>query len=166
MHAKHPRFPISLFWRTALAAIIIGLIYSVPAAAQGAGYWHVSGNRILDANGQPVRISGINWYGFETTDEVVHGLWAQDYKAILNTIQANGYNVVRIPFSNQMVEDGIVPTDISYSASGGPINTDLQGLNSLQILDRLIDAAGALGLHVILDNHRSEAGNSAEANGL
>ena len=41
----------------------------VPAAAAsgvGAGYWHTSGNQILDSNGNPVRIAGINWYGFET----------------------------------------------------------------------------------------------------
>ena len=51
--------------------------------AQGAGYWHTSGAQILDANGTAVRIAGINWYGFETTDLVVHGLNAQDYKTIL-----------------------------------------------------------------------------------
>jgi len=39
-------------------------------------------------------------------------------------------------------------------------------LNSLQILDKIVSDAGSLGLKVILDNHRSEAGNSAEASGL
>jgi endoglucanase len=138
---------------------------TIPAFAQ-AGYWHTSGSQILDANGQAVRIAGINWYGFETTDEVVHGLWAQDYHTILSAIKNNGYNVVRLPFSNQMVETPIIPSNISYSGSNGPINTDLQGLNSLQIMDKVLAYAGQLGLHVILDNHRSEAGNSAEGNGL
>lgn len=133
---------------------------------QGTGYWHTSGNQILDSNNHVVRITGINWYGFETTDEVVHGLWAQDYKAILNAIHSNGYNTVRIPFSNQMVESPIAPSNISYNNSSGAINTDLKGLNSLQILDKVISYAGQIGLRVILDNHRSEAGNSAEANGL
>ena len=133
--------------------------------AQGTGYWHTSGNRILDSNGQAVRIAGINWYGFETTDEVAHGLWAQDYKSILNAIKSNGYNVIRIPFSNQMVESPIIPSDISYNNSG-PINTDLHNLNSLEILDQIVAYAGQIGLRIILDNHRSEAGNSAEANGL
>ena len=41
-----------------------------------------------------------------------------------------------------------------------------EGLNSLQILDKIIDYAGQDGLKVILDNHRSEAGKSAEQNGL
>jgi endoglucanase len=58
-----------------------------PAAAQGAGYWHTSGNQILDSNNQPVRIAGLNWYGFETTDELIHGLWAQDYHTIINELK-------------------------------------------------------------------------------
>ena len=130
------------------------------------GYWHTSGSQILDSSGKVVRIAGVNWYGFETTDEVVHGLWAQDYKYILNAIKNNGYNVIRLPFSNQMVETPIIPTNISYQNGSGPINTDLKGLNSLQIMDKVVAYAGQVGLHIILDNHRSEAGNSAEANGL
>lgn len=130
------------------------------------GYWHTSGSQILDSTGKAVRIAGVNWYGFETTDEVAHGLWAQDYHYILNAIKSNGYNVVRLPLSDQMVESPIVPNNISYNNSSGPINTDLKGLNSLQVLDKIVAYAGQIGVHIILDNHRSEAGNSAEANGL
>jgi aryl-phospho-beta-D-glucosidase BglC (GH1 family) len=68
-----------------------------------------------------------------------------------------GYNTIRIPFSDQMVEGTKVPNQISFYGSTGPINTDLQGLTSMQILDKIIDYAGSLGLKVILDNHRSEA---------
>jgi endoglucanase len=136
------------------------------ALAQGAGYWHTSGNQIIDSSGQVVRIAGVNWYGFETKDQVVHGLWARDYHKILDAIRNNGYNAIRLPYSNQMVESPSIPSNISYSNSSGAINTDLKGLNALQVMDKIIGAAGALGLRVILDNHRSEAGNSAEANGL
>src|SRR5215472_5532906 len=136
------------------------------ASAQGAGSWHTNGNQILDANNQRVRIAGINWYGFETTDEVVHGLWAQDYHAILNAIKSNGYNTIRLPYSNQMVETPVVPSNISFANGSGPINSDLKGLNSLAVMDKIITAAGNDGLRVLLVNHRSEAGNSAEANGL
>ena len=144
--------------------LLVGL--STNSAYAQTGYWHTSGNQILDANNKVVRIAGINWYGFETTDEVVHGLWAQDYHYILDAIHSNGYNVVRVPMSNQMVETPIIPTNISYQNGSGPINTDLKGLNSLQILDKVVAYAGQIGLHIILDNHRSEAGNSAEGNGL
>ncbi len=115
---------------------------------------------------RPVRIEGINWYGFETARAVPGGLTVQDYRKILQTIKANGYNTVRIPLSNEMVEMPKVPTSISFVNKQGPINTDLKGLNSLEILDRIVDYAGTLGLKVILDNHRSEAGDSAEGSGL
>ena len=146
---------------------ILLFITSLPYAfSQGAGYWHTAGNQILDSNNQSVRIAGVNWYGFETTDEIAHGLWAQDYHTVLSEIKSNGYNVIRIPFSNQMVETPSVPTNYTQNVNGQPANTDLVGLNALQVLDKIVTAAGADGLRVILDNHRSEAGNSNEANGL
>ena len=153
----------------AVGAFALALTGATPASAAstvGAGFWHTSGSKILDANNNPVKIAGINWYGFETTDEVVHGLWGQDYHAIVDDIKNLGYNTIRIPFSNQMVESPIVPAGISFYNSTGPINLDLKGLNSLQILQQIVSYAGQDGLKVILDNHRSDAGNSAEANGL
>jgi endoglucanase len=111
-------------------------------------------------------MTGVNWYGFETTDHLAHGLWAQDYKSILNTIQALGYNVIRIPFSNEMVEENPVPTNFTTSVSGTAANAALVGQTALDDLDTLVAYAGSIGLRVILDNHRSEAGNSNEATGL
>jgi endoglucanase len=135
-------------------------------AVQGVGYWHTSGNQILDANNAIVRMSGVNWYGFETPDHLVHGLWAQDYQNVLNTIKTLGFNVIRIPFSNEMVEQNPVPTNFTTSAGGKAANTALVGQTALQDLDTIVSYAGSIGLRVILDNHRSEAGNSNEASGL
>lgn len=147
-------------------AIALAVAIGAPmAAAQGAGYWHTSGNQILDSNNQPVRIAAVNWYGFETPDGIAHGLWAQDYHFILNAIKNNGYNTIRLPFSNQMVRSPIIPKNFTQFNTG-PVNTDLVGLNSLQIMDKIISAAGAIGLRVILDCHRAAAGVSAPENGL
>ena len=66
-----------------LAALLLAFIAS-SASAQGSGYWHTSGNKILDSSGTEVRIAGINWYGAETPDYLPHGLWAQDYHTVLN----------------------------------------------------------------------------------
>jgi endoglucanase len=136
------------------------------AWAQGAGYWHTSGNKIVDSNGSEVRLAGVNWYGFETPDYLAHGLWAQDYHTVLNTIKSLGYNVIRIPFSNQMVESNPVPTNFTTFANGGPVNQALDGQTALTDLDTIVSYAGSIGLRVILDNHRSEAGETNEANGL
>ncbi len=146
--------------------LVVPMLWACSASAQGTGYWHTSGSSVVDANGETVRIAGVNWYGFETTDYLAHGLWAQDYKTVLNTIKSLGFNVVRIPFSNQMVESNPVPGNFTTSVNGQPANAALIGQTALADLDTIISYAGSIGLRVILDNHRSEAGNSNEANGL
>lgn len=131
----------------------------VRAADAGAGYWHTSGRQILDAAGQPVRIAGINWFGFETANYVVHGLWSRDYKSMIDQMKSLGYNTIRMPYSDDIFKSSTVPNSIDFSSGK---NADLQGLNSLQIMDRLVAYAGQSGLKVILDRHRPDAaGQSA-----
>jgi hypothetical protein len=86
-----------------------GRVTGIPAAT-----------RFSTPSGTEVRMAGINWYGAETPDYLVHGLWAQDYHTVLNTIKSLGYNVIRIPFSNQMVESNPVPTNYTTYANGAP----------------------------------------------
>jgi aryl-phospho-beta-D-glucosidase BglC (GH1 family) len=121
---------------------------------------HADSTQIVDARGTPVRLAALNWYGAESPDYVVGGLDYRSYQKILQTISDLGYNTIRLPFSNQLVEQNPVVT-----AHLGA-NPQLQGLHALDILDTIVNYAGALGMYVILDNHRSEAGWSSEANGL
>ncbi|HTV73323.1 MAG TPA: cellulase family glycosylhydrolase, partial [Candidatus Acidoferrales bacterium] len=46
------------------------------------------------------------------------------------------------------------------------MNPGLVGEPALTIMDAIVSYAGSIGLRIILDNHRSEAGNSNEASGL
>jgi endoglucanase len=132
----------------------------------GDGFWHTKGAQLLDSSNHPVRIAAVNWYGFETESAAPGGLQQQDYKTIIATIRRSGYNTIRLPFSNQMVETPSISTAIAFNNHEGPINSDLKGLNSLQVLDKIIAYAGAQGLKIILDNHRSEAGAGAGLSGL
>lgn len=131
---------------------------TVRAADAGAGYWHTSGRQILDASGQPVRIAGINWFGFETGNHVVHGLWSRDYKSMIDQMRSLGYNTIRIPFSDDILKPGTVPNSIDFSSGK---NADLQGLDSLGVLDRIVSYAGQDGLKVILDRHRPDSGGQS-----
>lgn len=124
------------------------------------GFWHTSGNQILTVDNKPIRIADINWYGLETSEAVLGGLDSQDYKVILRSVRANGYNTLRIPFANAIVESPVIPENVRFASPNGSINTDLRNQTSLQILDHVIESAGTLGLKVILDNHRSDAGSS------
>jgi endoglucanase len=126
-----------------------------PAAADaaGAGYWHTSGRQILDSADQPVRIAGINWFGFETSNEVVHGLWSRDYKSMMNQMKSLGYNTIRLPYSDDIFKPGATANSITFYN----MNQDLQGLSPLQIMDKIVDYAGSIGLRVILDRHRPDS---------
>ena len=121
------------------------------------------------------RLTGINWFGFETSSYVVHGLWTRDYKSMLDQINELGFNVIRIPWSNEML--GKIPngiqinpygTDAYYQQIGQTnsveMNIDLDGLTSIEVLHKIIDYANTLGLYIILDNHsRSADGYMNEA---
>ncbi|GJF33335.1 hypothetical protein KNE206_60350 [Kitasatospora sp. NE20-6] len=130
---------------------------AVTAAAAGAGYWHTSGRQILDEANQPVRIAGINWFGFETGNYVAHGLWSRDYKSVIDQIRTLGYNTIRLPYSDDIFK-GTQPASINTS---GGMNADLVGLNSLQVMDKLVSYSGTAGLKVILDRHRPDSGGQS-----
>lgn len=149
----------------AVAAICAILIFNGPPAIlaranrAGTGYWHTNGNQILDANNQPVRIAGINWFGMETANYAPHGLWTRDYKSMLDQIQGQGYNTVRLPFSNQLFDAGSIPNSIDFSNGK---NVDLRGLSGVQIMDKLVAYAGQKGLRILLDRHRPDSGGQSE----
>ncbi|MFF7331666.1 cellulase family glycosylhydrolase [Streptomyces sp. NPDC008150] len=127
-------------------------------ASAGSGYWHTSGRRILDEQNQPVRMAGINWFGFETSSYVAHGLWSRDYKSMMDQMKSLGYNTIRLPYSDDIFKN-TAPDSVNYS---GGLNADLQGLNSLQVMDKIVGYAGTIGLKVVLDRHRPDAsGQSA-----
>jgi endoglucanase len=142
------------------SSLILAVLLSMPLAAHATG-WHTSNQEILNPTGGQFVITGINWYGFETTSNVAHGMYAKDYTYIVNEIKQYGYNTIRIPFSNQMWEQDPIPNANTISAC-----STCKGKHARDILAMIINYAGSIGLHVVLDNHRSEAGNSAEANGL
>src|SRR5215212_2505031 len=131
------------------ALLAIGLAVAppgggAPAGAAGAGYWHTSGTSIVDSTGAPLRIAGINWFGFETANYAPHGLWTRDYRSMLDQIKATGYNTIRLPYSSQMFDTGK--------------NADLAGLSSFQVMDKIVAYAGTKGLRIILDRHRPDSG--------
>lgn len=120
-----------------------------------------SGNQILDSTGTPVEIRAVNWFGLETDIETPHGLWTRNLEDMMDQMKAEGFNAIRLPFSTQVILDGGTPSGIDFFQ-----NPELEGLSGLEIMDRVIDYAGEVGLKVLLDHHRSEAGNSANESGL
>jgi chitinase len=119
-----------------------------PSGPAAADFFHTAGNQIVDVNGKPVRIAGVNWFGFETSSFVVHGLWARNYKDMMNQMVQLGFNTIRLPYSEDIFNPANTPNGINYN-----LNPDLQVLSSLQILDKIVSYAGQVGLRIILDEH-------------
>lgn len=144
---------IRIVLRFACVTAILLFVAWYAFAAAGSGYWHTSGSQILDSNNVPVRIAGINWFGFETANYVVHGLWTRGYKDMLDQIKSLGYNTIRLPYSNQLFDPGSTPNGIDFAR-----NPDLAGLNGIQVMDKIVGYAGQIGLRILLDRHRPDSG--------
>lgn len=119
--------------------------------AAGAGFWSTSGSKIIDSTGATVRVTGANWFGFETSSYMPHGLWSVSYKSLLDTTKGMGVTTLRLPYSDDIFTPGRAPSGLNTN-----VNPDLAGLNSLQVMDKIVAYAGQIGLRIILDRHRPD----------
>ncbi len=123
----------------------------------GSGTLRAVGGQIVDTGGNPVRITGINWFGFETETLALHGLHLRSMDSFLDQIVELGFNTLRVPFTSQLFDPGATAGGINFN-----VNPDLMGKSPPEILDILIQKAGARGLRVILDRHRPSSAGQTE----
>ncbi len=142
-----------------IATLAVSLLMSVGVRHSFAatGYYHTSGNRIVDSNGNPAVFNGLNWFGFETANYSPHGLWQYSLDSFMDQIKDHGYNLIRLPYSNQMFDAGSMPSGLNTNT-----NADLIGLTPIQLMDRVIQEAGERGIQVFLDRHRPDSGGQSE----
>lgn len=154
MARVHPR-------RVLLVVSVAVALIALPAGPSAAGATQTlvpplstRGSQIIDASGAPVVLQGVNWFGFETSNQVVHGLWTRDYKSMLAQVRRMGFNAIRLPFSLQSLHSRTI-NGIDFS---GGKNAALRGATPLQAMDVIIKQAARDHLMVLLDNH-SDADN-------
>lgn len=95
------------------AAIMTGTVTfaapeSKPAAAAPDEYhddWlHVNENaEIVDMNGNPVWLTGCNWFGYNVTTQCFDGVWSRNMHEMLNEMADHGFNLMRVPMSTQIL---------------------------------------------------------------
>ena len=89
-----------------LAAVCLGFT-SMVATAQlrhAEPPLHTSGHDILDSAGHRVRLTSVNWYGFDQQDFVAGGLDHAPLATIVQEIVDLGVNSVRLPWANETLE--------------------------------------------------------------
>lgn len=106
------------------------------------------------ADDKPFYIKGVNWFGFETIESVVQGLWpyGTTVEDALDLLASYDVNALRLPLAlDSVLKDQEVDAD---QTAGTP---SLKGKSYLSVLDYVIGEARKRNMLVVLDNHRMEA---------
>ncbi|MDD6059382.1 MAG: cellulase family glycosylhydrolase [Ruminococcus sp.] len=65
---------------------------------------HVNENaEIVDMYGNPVWLTGCNWFGYNVTTQCFDGVWSLNMHDALNQIADHGFNLLRVPMSTQIL---------------------------------------------------------------
>lgn len=135
--------------------LLLPVIVLVSIFSAQAGY-KVEYGRIHDDSNNPVQLRGVNWFGFELNDHVVHGLWTREWKSMITQMKSLGFNAVRLPFCPATLQSSSVST-VNYS-----LNPDLQNKNSLEVFDLIINQLNSEQMYVLLDHHRPDCNAISE----
>jgi endoglucanase len=164
---RHRRLPVIwIFAVFFLMAILVGgaviRIRATSASPQplGSGFWHTSGTQVLDSENRPIRIASLTWYGMETSYWVPAGLDHQPYTRIMDLVKLLGYNAIRLPYSNELVEKNPI---VTRRVSANP---QLRGMHAMSVLDLIAGYAQRIGVKIILDDHVSFAERPSAVNTL
>ncbi|MDO4864720.1 MAG: cellulase family glycosylhydrolase, partial [Ruminococcus sp.] len=106
------------FLRRAAAAVVSAVVLGVSGASyvptgistQAApdefhdDWLHVNENaEVVDMNGNPVWMTGCNWFGYNVGSQVFDGVWSINMHQALNEIADHGFNLLRVPMSTQIL---------------------------------------------------------------
>ena len=110
--------------------------------------WWVGAGR-LHFGADEVVLRGVNWFGLETPDRALHGLWTgntiDDY---LGWLTEAGFNALRLPVSHETIREGF-PTAAWAQAVGLATGAEA--------LDAALEATAAHDLYVLLDFHTCDS---------
>jgi endoglucanase len=111
-----------------------------------------------------MRLTSVNWYGFDEKEYVPGGLDHAPLASIVALIQQIGVNSVRLPWANETLEHNPLVPDYAVAA-----NPQFKGRHAMDVMDAVIDALTKAHILVVLDNHVSRADwccSETDGNGL
>jgi endoglucanase len=120
-------------------------------------------NQIVDANGVPQRIASVCWAGSESGAGWIGELTDGNYKSMIDCMKSEGFNTFRLQTDDVSILNNSIPPNGSINYS---LNPDLQGLNVLQVVVKIVTYAGSVGMRAIIDSHCNEGGLGQQSNGL
>ena len=97
---------------SAASMMMVPGAFSAPTTASSADvpdeyhddWLHVNDNaEIVDMYGNPVWMTGCNWFGYNVTTQCFDGVWSRNMHEMLNEMADRGFNLMRVPMSTQIL---------------------------------------------------------------
>ncbi len=142
--------------------LLLCLCFGITMFAQQQNYLSVSGNKLFDTTGKEVRLTGVNWFGFETQTYFPHGIWTRDMKSVLQQIKDLGFNTIRLPWCNEMLNPGVTINVNSFGTDAytgvSPMNVEESQVETpIELMDILVQWCQDNDIKIVLDNHSRAA---------
>ena len=133
----------------ATTSTAVTVVVNISGGGGGTGYTTSGGRLFKDST--EIRLFGLNWFGLETTNHVLHGLWTGRALAdFLADIKSKGFNALRLPVSPETINPG-------FAITGGPGNGDdfaaLSGKDGRFALEYALGKARDANMFVVIDFH-------------
>ena len=110
----------------------------------------VSGQRLFK-DGSEIKLFGLNWFGLETSNHVLHGLWTgRGLDSFLADFKSKGFTALRLPVSPETINPGFA---ITGGPGNGPDFSALSGKDGRVALEYTLSHAQAAGMFVLIDFH-------------
>ena len=119
---------------------------------KGDDWLTTKGSQIVDMNGDPVWLTGCNWFGYNTGTNLFDGVWNCNLKEALASIADHGFNLLRVPMSSELLlqwKKGEYPK-ANYNNA---YNEELNKMNSLEIFDHVVSLCEQNGMKIMIDIH-------------
>ena len=131
---------------------------------------HVNNNaEIVDMNGNPVWITGCNWFGYNVGSQVFDGVWSQNMHSMIKQIADHGFNFLRIPMSTQILlqwmNNDPDPAEPKVNTYANP-ELSLTGVEggaskySFDIWNQAVKWCRENGIKIMIDIHSAETASA------
>ena len=166
--------------RIAAAVIVVSSVFvgvygsTVPSAAEPDEYhddWlHVNENaEIVDMYGNPVWLTGCNWFGYNVGSQVFDGVWSRNMHEMLTEIADHGFNLLRVPMSTQQLlqwknnePDPATPKINEWTNPELTVEGVVGGKvkYSFDVWNQAVEWCRELGIKIMIDIHSAETASA------
>ena len=155
-------------------AMLTGLASTLPATAETApdeyhdDWLHVENAQVVDMYGNPVWMTGCNWFGYNVGSQVFDGVWSRNMHECLNEIADHGFNLLRVPMSVELLlqwKNGDPDPMIKVNEYKNPELT-IEGVEggtpmySFDIWNKAVEWCRENGIKIMIDIHCAETASA------